>query len=129
REQYIESLRQLKLNVYMFGEKIENPVDHPMIRPSMNSVAETYAAAEMAEYDELMSARSNLTGEKVNRFTHLHQSTEDLINKVKMQRMLGQRTASCFQRCVGLDAANAIYSTTYEMDRAKGTHYFENFVN
>ena len=90
RDQYIESLRQLKLNVYMFGEKIENPVDHPMIRPSMNSVAETYAAAEMAEYDELMSATSNLTGEKVNRFTHLHQSTEDLINKVKMQRMLGQ---------------------------------------
>ena len=26
-----------------------------------------------------------------------------------------------------LDAANAVYSTTYEIDQAYGTHYFENF--
>ncbi len=129
REQYIESLRKLNLNVFMFGEKVENPVDDPMISPSMNSVAETYAAAEMPEYEELMTVTSSLTGEKINRFTHLHQSTEDLINKVKMQRLLGQRTASCFQRCVGLDAANAIYSTAYEIDQAKGTNYLENFTN
>ncbi|MFV0518164.1 MAG: 4-hydroxyphenylacetate 3-hydroxylase N-terminal domain-containing protein, partial [Aminipila sp.] len=36
--QYIESLRELKTRVYMFGEKIENWVDHPMIRPSINCV-------------------------------------------------------------------------------------------
>ena len=40
-----------------------------------------------------MTATSSLTGHKINRFTHLHQSTEDLINKVKMQRLLGQKTA------------------------------------
>ena len=34
-EQYIESLRKLNTRVYMFGEKIENWVDHPMIRPSI----------------------------------------------------------------------------------------------
>jgi 4-hydroxybutyryl-CoA dehydratase/vinylacetyl-CoA-Delta-isomerase len=129
RDQYIESLRKLKLNVYMFGKKVDNPVDDPMIRPSLNSVAETYAAAELPENETLMTATSNLNGEKVNRFTHLHQSSDDLISKVKMQRMLGQKTASCFQRCVGMDAANAIYSTTYEIDQAKGTHYFVNFVN
>ena len=41
-----------------------------------------------------MTATSNLTGKKINRFTHLHQSTDDLIKKVKMQRLLGQKTAS-----------------------------------
>ena len=128
KDQYIASLRKLNLNVYMFGKKIENPVDDPMIRPSLNSVAETYATAELPEYASLMTATSNLTGATVNRFTHLHQSNDDLISKVKMQRLLGQRTASCFQRCVGMDAANAIYSTAYEIDQAKGTHYFENFV-
>ncbi len=46
RDQYIESLRQLDLKVYLFGERVENPVDHPMIKPSMNSVAMTYALAE-----------------------------------------------------------------------------------
>ena len=75
-----------------------------------------------------MTATSNLTGKKVNRFTHLHQSTDDLIKKVKMQRLLGQKTAACFQRCVGMDAANAVYSTTFETDEACGTKYHENFV-
>jgi 4-hydroxybutyryl-CoA dehydratase/vinylacetyl-CoA-Delta-isomerase len=111
----------------MFGELVENPVDHPIIKPSMNSVAMTYELAQHPEYEDLMTATSNLTGNKINRFAHLHQSTEDLIKKVKMQRLLGQQTASCFQRCVGLDAANAIYSTTYEIDKAHGTSYFENF--
>ncbi|WP_130861410.1 4-hydroxyphenylacetate 3-hydroxylase family protein, partial [Bacilliculturomica massiliensis] len=68
-----------------------------------------------------------LTGKKINRFGHLHQSTEDLKNKVKMQRLLGQKTASCFQRCVGMDAFNAVFSTTFETDEKCGTNYHENF--
>jgi 4-hydroxybutyryl-CoA dehydratase/vinylacetyl-CoA-Delta-isomerase len=127
REEYIESLKKLDLQVYLLGEKVEDPTEHPVIVPSLNSVAMTYELAQMPEYEDLMTATSNLTGEKVNRFTHLHQSTDDLIKKVKMQRLLGQKTASCFQRCVGMDAANAVYSTTYECDKAHGTNYFENF--
>ena len=126
-QEYVESLRKLNTRVYMFGEKIENWVDHPMIRPSINCVAMTYAAAEDPANAELMTVTSSLTGRKINRFTHLHQSTEDLMNKVKMQRLLGQKTASCFQRCVGMDAFNAVFSSTYEVDEKYGTHYHENF--
>ena len=97
-QEYIESLRKLNTRVYMFGEKIDNWVDHPMIRPSINCVAMTYALAQDPQYAELMTVKSSLTGHTINRFTHLHQSTEDLMNKVKMQRLLGQKTASCFQR-------------------------------
>ncbi|WMJ82381.1 4-hydroxyphenylacetate 3-hydroxylase family protein [Clostridium sp. MB40-C1] len=128
-EQYVESLRKLNLNVYMFGEKIENVVDHPILRPSLNSVKMTYDLAQMAEYEDLMTATSHLTGEKVNRFTNIHQNTQDLTKKVKMQRLLGQKTAACFQRCVGMDAFNAEYSTTYEIDKAYGTSYHERFKN
>lgn len=128
KEQYIESLRKLKLKVYMFGKPVENIVDNPIVKPSINSVAMTYELAGIPEYEDLMTATSNLTGEKVNRFTHLHQSTDDLIKKVKMQRLLGQKTASCFQRCVGMDAFNALYSSTYEIDQECGTNYHENFV-
>ena len=126
-QEYIESLRKLNTRVYMFGEKIENWVDHPMIRPSINCVAMTYALAQDPQYAELMTVKSSLTGHTINRFTHLHQSTEDLMNKVKMQRLLGQKTASCFQRCVGMDAFNSVFSTTYEIDEKYGTHYHENF--
>ena len=127
RDEYIESLRKLHINVYILGQKVDNPVDHPILRPSLNSVAMTYKLAEMPEYQDIMTAVSNLTGHKINRFAHLHQSTEDLILKVKMQRLMGQCTAACFQRCVGMDAANAVYCTAYECDQAHGTHYFENF--
>ena len=129
KDQYIESLRQMNLEVYLSGELITNPTEHPMIVPSLNSVAMTYELAGMAEHEELMTAVSNLTGKRINRFTHLHQSAEDLIKKVKMQRLMGQKTSACFQRCVGLDAANAVYSTTYECDAAHGTDYHKNFVD
>ncbi len=128
REAYIESLRKLNLKVFVMGELVTDPIDHPMIRPSLNSVAMTYELAQQDEYKELMTAKSHLTGEIVNRFCHLHQSTEDLKNKVKMQRLLGQKTASCFQRCVGMDAFNAVFSTTFEIDAAHGTNYHENFI-
>lgn len=127
-EQYIESLRKMNLKVYLFGELVQNPVDHPIIRPSVNSVAMTYKLAEMPEYQDLMTAESNLTGKRINRFCHLHQSTEDLVKKVKMQRLMGQKTAACFQRCVGMDAFNAIFSTTFEIDEKYGTEYHKRFV-
>jgi 4-hydroxybutyryl-CoA dehydratase / vinylacetyl-CoA-Delta-isomerase len=125
--EYVESLRQLKLNVYMFGERVDNPVDHPVIRPSLNSVAMTYELAADPRYEELMTVTSSLTGKRINRFTHLHQSTDDLVKKVKMLRLLGQKTASCFQRCVGFDAFNAVDSTTFEMDGNLGTEYNRRF--
>ena len=126
-EEYIESLRQLKTRVYMFGKQVDNWVDDPIIRPSINSLAMTYKLAQDPEYADLMTATSNLTGHTINRFSHLHQSTDDLVKKVKMQRLCGQKTASCFQRCVGMDAFNAVYSTTFEIDQKYGTHYHENF--
>lgn len=127
REQYIESLRNLKVKVYMFGELVENFVDHPIIRPSINCLAMTYELAHDPQYEDLMTATSNLTGKKVNRFCHLHQNTDDLRKKVKMQRLLGQKTGSCFQRCVGMDAFNSVFSTTFEIDKAHGTNYHGNF--
>ncbi len=126
-QEYIESIRKLNLEIYMFGEKVASAVDNPILRPSLNSVRMTYELAQMPEYEDLMTATSHLTGKKINRFTNIHQSTDDLMKKVKMQRLLGQKTAACFQRCVGMDAFNATYSTTYEIDEAKGTNYHKRF--
>ena len=127
-EQYIESIRKMNMQVYMFGKKVDCPVDDPILRPSLNSVRMTYDLAQMPEYQDLMTVISPETGKVINRFTHIHRSTGDLVKKVKMQRLLGQKTAACFQRCVGMDAFNAVYSTTYETDKKYGTHYHDNFV-
>ncbi len=126
--QYEESLRKLDLVVYMFGRRIENPVDDPIIRPSMNAVAKTYEMASVPEFEEVMTATSHLSGEKINRFTHIHQSTEDLIKKTKMGRLLGAHTGCCFQRCVGMDALNALSIVTYDLDKKYGTEYNRRFL-
>ena len=123
REEYIESMRHIKKVVYLYGEKIDNIVDNPMIRPSLNAVALTYELSHDPEHESLMTATSSLSGQKVNRFTHLHQNNTDLVNKVKMQRLLGQCTGCCFQRCVGMDAFNAVDIVTYKMDCELGTQY------
>jgi len=126
-EQYIESLRRLNLEIYLLGERVTNPVDHPIIRPSLNSVAMTFRLAQEEKYKHFMTTASHLTGKTINRFTAIHGSAQDLVNKVKMQRLLGQKTASCFQRCVGMDAMNALYSTTFEADKKHGTSYHSRF--
>ncbi len=128
-EEYIESLRKLDLKIYMFGERVKNFVDHPIIRPSINSVAATYEVAHDPLYADLATATSHLTGNKVNRFTHIHQSVDDLAKKVKLLRVLGQKTGTCFQRCVGMDALNALSIVTYEIDQKMGTNYYQRFLN
>jgi len=125
-EEYLESIKR-PVNLYMFGEKIKDFWNHPVILPSINSVKKIYELAQIDEYKDLMTATSHLTGETINRFTHIHQSVDDLIKKVKMQRLMGQKTACCFQRCVGFDTANALYSVTYEMDKEYGTNYHDRF--
>ena len=126
-KEYMDSLRRLKLNLYLLGEKVENWVDHPIIRPSINAVAMTYKLAHEPQSAALATAQSELTGKKVNKFNALFQSTEDLVRKVKLQRLLGQRTACCFQRCVGMDGINAVYSATHEVDQKHGTEYHHRF--
>ena len=55
-------------------------------------------------------------------------SPEDLVRQNKMQRRLGQLTGTCFQRCVGMDAFNSLYSVTYEIDEKHGTPYHERLL-
>lgn len=125
-EEYIQSLRGRDMKVYLFGELVKEPVDHPMIRPSINAVAETYDLAVRDE--ELASANSSITGMRVNRFLHIAETAQDLVMQNKMQRKLGQNTGTCFQRCVGQDAINALHSTTFEIDEKYGTTYHQRFL-
>lgn len=127
-KEYEDSLRKLNLNVYLFGKKVANVVDDPIIRPSMNAVKLTYELASMPEYEDLLTATSHITGKKINRFTHIHQSTSDLVKKTKMERLLGAQTGCCFQRCVGMDAMNALSITTFNIDKKYGTEYNKRFL-
>ncbi len=60
RQDYIESLRSHKLNLWMFGEKVDSPVDHPIIIPSMNAVALTYELALDPLYEDFLKAADKM---------------------------------------------------------------------
>lgn len=126
-KEYRESLRKLKPEVYFMGEKITDVVEEPMFAPHINTAAMTYELAHDPLHQEVTTATSHLTGNKINRFTHIHQSIDDLVKKIRMMRVLGQKTGTCFQRCVGYDALNALYAITYDMDAKLGTEYHERF--
>lgn len=125
--EYIASLRGRGLRVFLQGEFIDEPVDHPVIRPSINAVAETYDLA--LRNPELASALSPYTGTRVNRFLHIATSPGDLVMQNKMQRRLGQLTGTCFQRCVGMDAFNALHSVTHEIDARHATGYHRRLLD
>ena len=126
-KEYIDSLRGRKLKIFLFGEEIKDPVEHPIIHPSINAVAETYDLAVREE--ELASAQSSISGKRVNRFLHIAESAQDLVFQNKMQRKMGQNTGTCFQRCVGMDAINSLHSITYEIDEKHGTKYHKRLLD
>ena len=126
-EQYVSDLMKMKKNLYIGGERVGR--DDPRIRPGINVMSVTFDLAHDADWQELMTVTSSLTGDKVNRFSHLPQNSYDLMQKQKMIRLSAQRVGGCIQRCMGHDAITALSICTKEIDDACGTDYQSRFLN
>jgi 4-hydroxybutyryl-CoA dehydratase/vinylacetyl-CoA-Delta-isomerase len=125
-DDYLASLRGRHMNVFFMGERVPEPADHPVIRPSINAMAETFRLA--SERPELGTVPSEIARQAINRFLHVPINPGDLVAKHEMQRELGRRTGTCFQRCVGLDAIGTCHSVTFDIDAKHGTKYHERFL-
>jgi 4-hydroxybutyryl-CoA dehydratase/vinylacetyl-CoA-Delta-isomerase len=93
-EDYIASLRGRNLNVFFMGERVPEPVDNLVIKPSINAMAETFRLA--SERPELGGVKTEVGGRPVNRFLHVPTKADDLVSKHEMQREPGRRTGTCF---------------------------------
>lgn len=127
KEQYLEGLRKMRRNLYLNGEKISR--DDEIQMPAIETMSVTFDYAADPKYEDLCTSISHLTGERINRFCHVHQNKEDLHKKQDMTRLLCQVVGGCIQRCMGVDAANALYNVTYEADKENhgATEYHKNF--
>ncbi len=128
KAEYIESLRALKPTVYMFGERIDNVVDNPRLRAGIEATGATYELAELPEYRSLIVTTSPLIHEEVNRYTLPPSCIEDLVARVKINRIMGTRVGTCFQRCTGLDCMSALSIVTYDIDAKHKTQYHARFI-
>jgi 4-hydroxybutyryl-CoA dehydratase/vinylacetyl-CoA-Delta-isomerase len=128
KEEYIESLRQMKPTAYMFGEKVTTVVDNPRLRAGIEATAATYEVAELDEFRDLVVTQSPLINEPINRFTLPPASIDDLVARVKLNRKLGNWVGTCHQRCTGLDCLSTLAIVTYDVDQKHGTNYYKNFI-
>jgi 4-hydroxyphenylacetate 3-monooxygenase/4-hydroxybutyryl-CoA dehydratase/vinylacetyl-CoA-Delta-isomerase len=124
-EAYKERLMKMKPNVYLHGEKVDRSGDWNVA--GMNSMKNTYDMCNDPAFEDVCTATSHLTGKKVSRFNHIHQTKEDLLNKQLMTRLICHKNGGCIQRCMGVDALNALAVTTHDCDEACGTKYKERF--
>jgi 4-hydroxybutyryl-CoA dehydratase/vinylacetyl-CoA-Delta-isomerase len=66
KNSYLKSISERNLKIYLMGELVEDPLSHPIIKPSVEAMAETYELA--VREPELASVLSPYTGESINRF-------------------------------------------------------------
>jgi 4-hydroxybutyryl-CoA dehydratase/vinylacetyl-CoA-Delta-isomerase len=123
KDEYIESLRTLKPTAYMFGERLTNIVDNPRLRAGIEATGATYDLAEKPENKDLMITMSPLINEPVSRFTLPPASIEDLVARVKVNRMVANYVGTCHQRCTGLDCLSTLAMVTYDIDQKYNTEY------
>ncbi|MFC1864943.1 4-hydroxyphenylacetate 3-hydroxylase N-terminal domain-containing protein, partial [Chloroflexota bacterium] len=125
-EEYKESLRRLRPNIYKFGELINDAVKHPVTKGTVEGHAQLFAAALKPEHEALLTTTSNLTGEKISRYLSIMESAEDAIASCKIKRLAFNLTGTCTGgRCGGWSAINSMWTTTYDMDQALGTDYHQ----
>jgi 4-hydroxybutyryl-CoA dehydratase/vinylacetyl-CoA-Delta-isomerase len=124
QEEYKESLRKMRPNVYKFGELISDVTSHPATRATVEGHAQIFEHALKPDYQDVFTTTSSLTGEKISRYLSIIQSAQDMIANAKMKRLMFNLTGTCTGgRCVGWNAINAMFATTYDMDEKLGTDY------
>lgn len=124
---YRERLSRMRPNIYMGGKLVGR--DHSIFEPGIKTLELTYDLVDKQEYAEFLTAESHVSGERINRFTHISQSTDDLMKKQELTRMLCRKSGRCIQRCMGVDALNGLSVVTKEIDEVTGSNYHERFCN
>jgi 4-hydroxybutyryl-CoA dehydratase / vinylacetyl-CoA-Delta-isomerase len=123
-KEYKESLRKMRPNIYKFGELITDVTTHAATKRSIEGHAQIFDAALKPEFKDILTTTSHLTGRPISRYLSIIQGPEDMIANVRMKRLMFNLTGTCTGgRCAGFNAINAMWATTYDMDKELGTQY------
>ncbi|MBE3132763.1 MAG: hypothetical protein IMZ55_04765 [Acidobacteria bacterium] len=125
-EEFKASLRKLRPNIYKKGKLIEDPVEDPVTRRTIEGHGQIFEAARDPRYQDLLTTISHLTGKRISRYLSVIRSPEDMFANSRMKRLMFQLTGTCTGgRCAGWNAMNAMWSTTWDIDRDRGTEYHQ----
>ena len=110
--EYRESIRKMKVNAYLDGNKVENLLENPVTRSVVEATAKLFELAADPKHKGVMTAYSHLTGERINRNLHVNRSTEDLEKRADLALLTSQTLGTCNYRCVGCDGAHPVLHGT-----------------
>jgi len=127
-EEFVASLENLSPKIFMNGKRVDSVLENPNTRTVVEANKASYQWAMDPQYKDIMSCRSPLIDETVNRYTHVSSSVEDLTAKAEAGTFTAERLGTCIYRCVGYDAFHSLAATTWEMDRDLGTEYRPRFL-
>ncbi len=123
-DEYKKSLKKMRPNIYKFGKLIKDVTTHPATKRTVEGHAQIFDAAKDDEYKDILTTKSSLTGKRISRYLSIINSAEDMISNVRMKRLMFNLTGTCTGgRCVGFNALNSMWATTYDMDKDLGTDY------
>ena len=124
REDYLASLRNMRPNIYKFGELIEDVTTHPATRRTVESHCLSFDASHDPELSDMYTTTSIFTGKKIHRWNSMMQSPQDLVGNMHLKRQNYRRTGTCSGAvCVGWNAQNVLWAVTQEIDAKYGTDY------
>jgi aromatic ring hydroxylase len=125
--EYRQRLSKMRNNVYLHGQRSSR--NNAEFEGGIETFALFYDLARDPQWAEMLTATSSISGKKINRFCHILQSPEDMINKIKVTRLFTNYAGHCIQRCMGADALNGFSVATYLTDKKFGTEYYRRFLN
>ncbi len=132
KQNYIDSIRAMQVNLWAYGEKVDDIYTHPCFKPAMDAIGLVYALSggdPASDSEGPYTSQSPFTGGKINRFLHIHQTREDLKKRFELSRNLVHRHGACIgARCVSTSVLNAVFKTTFDMDQSIGSDYHTRFL-
>jgi len=130
KQEYFDSIKQLKTELYAMGEKVNDLSAHPCFRPPLEAIGLVYELSGRKEYEDSLTARSPFISDKINRFAHILQEQDDLAKRFRIARFMVHKHGACIgARCVSTGALNSVFAATYDMDRELGTAYHNRFLD
>jgi len=125
-EQYKKKILEMNPNIYIDGEVVGR--DDPRLQGVIRTISLTFDKIGEPEFKELLTAKSHISDKTINRFTHIHQSVDDLLKKQEVTRKLCHFGMGCIFRCMGIDALNSLSIITHRAEAATSRPYNQRFL-
>ncbi len=125
-QDYRDRLNEMKSNVFINGEKVNR--SDSRLQGAIKTISLSFDLVNDPKMKDLLTATSHISGERINRFTHIHQSVEDLMKKQEMTREICRKSFGCIFRCMGIDAMNALSIITHRAEAMTGKPYNERWL-